>query len=377
MRFSGFLKYLFILMESLGAIYIPKNPISIYNCEYCNYNTSHLGDWNKHLLTSKHKKVTMVTERNHLCTCGKMFKCRQHLYRHKKICKNINILTSKVTEIPIDAPKQPICECGASFTRNSNLKRHQKTCKLINKESRKSDNEISSSRVLDVLGTLNKKLDETTAKLDKTCKDNEILNAKLDKTCEDNQILKQDNKLLKEKLNQLESGIMTAVSEPKTVNNYNNIIFLLNEKCGDAVAIKDFAKQIAICLEDVDYAMENGKVKGIENIIRKKFEELGTFKRPLHCTDVKRGTLYVKNEEGWEKEKGEINKMIRDVECVQTKGITVWSEANPEYSEGNTKLMDKWLKIVKCLTDSIEGIGMRKIEKRCQEMCKIDQNEMV
>jgi regulator of replication initiation timing len=306
-----------------------------------------------------------------------MFKCRQHLYRHKKICKNINILTSKVTEIPIDAPKQPICECGASFTRNSNLKRHQKICKLINKESRKSDNEISSSRVLEMFDSLKQYNEKLNAKLDKTCKDNEILNAKLDKTCEDNQILKQDNKLLKEKLNQLESGIMTAVSEPKTVNNYNNIIFLLNEKCGDAVAIKDFAKQIAICLEDVDYAMENGKVKGIENIIRKKFEELGTFKRPLHCTDVKRGTLYVKNEEGWEKEKGEINKMIRDVECVQTKGITVWSEANPEYSEGNTKLMDKWLKIVKCLTGSIEGIGMRKIEKRCQEMSKIDQNAMV
>jgi hypothetical protein len=85
----------------------------------------------------------------------------------------------------------------------------------------------------------------------------------------------------------------------------------------------------------------------------------------------------VKNEEGWEKEKGEINKMIRDVECAQTKGITVWSDANPEYSEGNTKLMDKWLKIVKCLTGSIEGIGMRKIEKRCQEMSKIDQNAMV
>ena len=57
-----------------------------------------------------------------------------------------------------------------------------------------------------------------------------------------------------------------------------------------------------MCLEDANYAMENGKVKGRENIIRKKFEELGTFKRPLHCTDVKRGTLYVKNEEGWEKE---------------------------------------------------------------------------
>ena len=165
---------------------------------------------------------------------------------------------------------------------------------------------------------------------------------------------------------------MTAVSEPKTVNNYNNIVFLLNEKCSDAIAISDFAKQIVMQIEDVDYAMENGKVRGIENIIRRKFEELGTFKRPMHCTDVKRGTLYVKNEEGWEKEKGEINKMIRDVECAQSKGIKVWSDANPEYSQGDSRLMDKWIRIVQCLTGSIEGIGMRKIEKRVQEMCKID-----
>ena len=310
----------------------------------------------------------MVTERNHLCPCGKLFNCRQHLYRHKKICTNKQICNAKVAKVAISTKSSPKislkneCICGNSYKHASSLSKHKKTCLHITKTINEPKN--NNSEVLEILGSLKQDNEKLNAKLDETT-------AKLDKTCEDNQILK-------EKLNQLESGVMTAVSEPKTINNnYNNIIFLLNEKCGDALAIKDFAKQIAICLEDVDYAMENGKVKGIENIIRKKFEELGTFKRPLHCTDVKRGTLYVKNEEGWEKEKGEINKMIRDVECAQTKGITVWSDANPEYSEGNTKLMDKWLKIVKCLTDSIDGIGMRKIEKRCQEMCKIDQTVIV
>jgi predicted nuclease with TOPRIM domain len=135
------------------------------------------------------------------------------------------------------------------------------------------------------LGSLKQYNEKINAKLDKTCKDNEKLNAKLDETTAKLDKTCEDNKILKEEIKQLKSGVMTAVSEPKTVNNNynNNIIFLLNEKCGDAVAIKDFAKQIAICLEDVDYAMENGKVRGIENIIRKKFEELGTFKRPFIC----------------------------------------------------------------------------------------------
>jgi hypothetical protein len=353
-------------MLTLGNVENTKKPIRKYNCDICDFSSSHLGDWNKHLITPKHQKRQFAVGHPHKCACGKYFTRKDSLHRHKKICNYEESSIHKTPEIPKSLPKVSHtneCICGKTYKHASSLSKHKKTCLHITKTINEPKN--NNSEVLEILGSLKQYNEKINAKLDKTCEDNQILK-------QDNQILKEDNKILKEKLSQLESGVMTAVSEPKTVNNnYNNIIFLLNEKCGDAVAIKDFAKQIAICLEDVDYAMENGKVKGIENIIRKKFEELGTFKRPLHCTDVKRGILYVKNEEGWEKERGEINKMIRDVECAQTKGITVWSDANPEYSEGNTRLMDKWLKIVKCLTDSIDGIGMRKIEKRCQEMSKI------
>ena len=353
-------------METLGNKKNPKNIDQIYNCETCNFHTSHFGDWKKHLSTAKHMRRSNEGKNPIICDCGKVFSRQDNLNRHKKQC-NISEKNNKKPgklqkcfQMFPATEKSNKCECGKVYKTRSGLWKHQKQCIYANQNDDKSTENITgvgSSKVLEMFGSLN---------------------AKLEQTCEDNQILKEDNKMLKEKLIQLESGVMTAVSEPKTINNYNNnIIFLLNEKCSDAVAIKDFANQIAMCLEDVDYAMENGKVKGIENIIRKKFEELGTFKRPLHCTDVKRGTLYVKNEEGWEKEKGEINKMIRDVECVQTSGITVWSEANPDYSLGNSRLMDKWLRIVQCLTGSIEGVGMRKIEKRCQEMCKIDQNVIV
>jgi hypothetical protein len=353
-------------MQTLGKYENTKKPMKKYNCDICHFSSSHLGDWNKHLITPKHNR-RMVEERYpHKCPCGKQFTRIDNLQRHKKSCKYEETIKASIENITKSLPN--ICHgfecvCGKTYKHACSLSKHKKTCLHITKTINEPKN--NNSEVLEILGSLKQDNEKLNAKLDETT-------AKLDKTCE-------DNRLLKEEIKQLKTGVMTAVSEPKTVNNNynNNIIFLLNEKCGDAVAIKDFAKQIAICLEDVDYAMENGKVKGIENIIRKKFEELGTFKRPLHCTDVKRGTLYVKNEEGWEKEQGEINKMIRDVECVQTKGITVWSEANPEYSEGNTRLMDKWLKIVKCLTDSIDGIGIRKIEKRCQEMSKIDQNVIV
>ena len=337
-------------MQTLGKQKVVKSRKQIYICNFCHYSTSRKLDYEKHILTDKHQKLTSAYNCKPKCACGQIFNHRQSLYRHKKTCFVEENSTAKDEKVVNSLPKVCHlyeCVCGRAYKHACSLSKHRKSCLHYSKEQNATIG--GNSEVLDVLGSLN---------------------AKLEQTCE-------DNKLLKEKITELESGVMTAVSEPKTVNNYNNIVFLLNEKCSDAIAISDFAKQIVMQIEDVDYAMENGKVRGIENIIRRKFEELGTFKRPMHCTDVKRGTLYVKNEEGWEKEKGEINKMIRDVECAQSKGIKVWSDANPEYSQGNTRLMDKWIRIVQCLTGSIEGIGMRKIEKRVQEMCKIDQNVIV
>ena len=341
-------------METLGNIENPRKHDHKRVCKTCDFVTSHLGDWNKHLLTGKHIKLTNASSGKQECACGKLFNHKQSLFRHKKHCEMVNDPTAKNPKNPECFqmfPETQIkheCKCGNTYKSRSGLWKHKKACL----------HDVSDVTLQVIQATESEVLPQ-------------VLNA-LTGLKEDNVMLKEDNKILKEKLNQLESGVLTAVAEPKVIN----INILLNDKCGDAIAIQDFAKSLMICLEDVNFALENGKVRGIENIIQKKFAELGVHKRPLHCTDVKRGTLYVKGDEGWEKEKGEMNKMIRDVECVQTTGIKVWSEANPEYSKGNRKLMDKWLRIVQCLTNSIDGIGMRKIEKRCQEMSKMSQEEM-
>jgi len=337
-------------MQTLGTIEVAESCKQTYVCETCDYNTSRKSSYEKHLLTGKHVKLVNASLTSIKCMCGKTYKHEESLYRHKKSCEVVNISTAKVAKVAESLPKVCHvyeCKCGRTYKHACSLSKHKKTCL----HTVDTTNPVDNTKVLDALTGLSEKLNKTEAMLDKQS---------------------EDNKILKEKLNQLESGVLTAVAEPKVIN----INILLNEKCGDAIAIQDFAKSLMICMEDVNFALENGKVKGIENIIQKKFAELGVHKRPLHCTDVKRGTLYVKGEEGWEKEKGEMNKMIRDVECVQTTGIKVWSEANPEYAQGNEKLMDKWLRIVQCLTGPIEGIGIKKIEKRCQEMSKISQEDI-
>jgi len=355
-------------MQTLGTTEVTKSKSKNYVCEPCDYSTSQKANYEKHLSTGKHRKVTMVTTCNHVCPCGKSFTCRQHLHRHKKACDVSNNSAAKVTKVRESLPKVchvHECVCGRTYKHACSLSKHKKTCLHGVNDVEPEDNTKVLPQVLNALTGL--KEDNVVLK-----EDNVFLKEKLNEQAQDNKLLKEKLNDQAEQLNNLKDGVLTAVAEPKVIN----INILLNDKCGDAIAIQDFAKSLMISMEDVDYALENGKVKGIENIIQKKFAELGVHKRPLHCTDVKRGTLYVKGEEGWEKEKGEMNKMIRDVECVQTTGIKVWSDANPEYSQGNQKLMDKWLRIVQCLTNSIDGIGVRKIEKRCQEMSKISQDEI-
>ena len=341
-------------MRRLGAKKVAKSSSTFFECKICDYITSRKSNFEKHLLTDKHKKRAIVDRPPHFCSCGKSFTRSDSLYRHKKTCivPKISLLENeKVANLLPNAPKTLSCICGVTFTRTSNLKRHQKTCR----DYLGNEGNSESSQVLELLTSL--KDDNTVLKKDYSA-------------------LEANNRILCAELQDLKTGVMTAVSEPKVINNYNNIVVLLNQKCGDAIAITDFANHIAMSLEDVNYALENGKVKGIENIIRKKFDELGTFSRPMHCTDIKRGTMYIKGQEGWEKDKGEMTKMIRDVEFAQTKGITVWGDANPDYSKGNSRLMDKWLRIVNCLTDSIDGIGLRRIERRCHEICKIDHESI-
>jgi len=341
-------------METLGNTKVTKSNGQKHTCEICDYSTSQKSNFTKHILTLKHIRLTQADSGKHKCACGKLFSHKQSLFRHKNHCQTSNETAAKVTKVtkcfqmfPSD-PKNHICGCGNAYKSRSGLWKHKKMC-LHNVDGEyDAEPTVDNTKVLEVLETVNVKLDKTEA----------------------------SNRVLREELKTIKTDMLTAVAEPKVINNYTNINIFLNDKCGDAMAIQDFAKELIICLEDVNYALENGKVSGIENIIRKKFGELGVYKRPLHCTDVKRGTLYVKGEEGWEKEKGEMNKMIRDVECIQTSGIKVWGDANPEYSQGNKKLMEKWLRIVHCLTNSIDGAGIRKIEKRCYEMSKISQDEL-
>jgi hypothetical protein len=153
-----------------------------------------------------------------------------------------------------------------------------------------------------------------------------------------------------------------------TTNNTNshnkafNLNFFLNETCKDAMNIMDFVDSIKVQLSDLERVGELGYIEGISNIILKNLKELDVTQRPVHCTDKKRETMYVKDHDKWEKddEKLKLHKVVRKVTCKNQNLIPKFKEMHPDYNKYHSKVSDQYNKII---VESMGGSGDNDFEK--------------
>jgi len=270
---------------------IPKNP-TIYSCDYCHYTTSNKKDYNKHIVTQKHINNTSATLSNNLAT-------EQILH----------------------------CEiCNKRYKDRTGLWRHKKVCLPSNKTD--PDTKRIKSNTSDDAHIVN----NTINGLDK---DELII-----------QLLKQNAKLMEI----LENG--TTNNSNNTTNSHNkafNLQFFLNETCKNAMNITDFVESIKLQLSDFMNMGEIGFVEGISNIIVKNLNSLDETVRPIHCTDQKRETFYVKDENQWEKEEEDKKKLIKMVKSIAFKNeklIRTYKETYPDYNDPDSRRSDQYSKIM-------------------------------
>jgi hypothetical protein len=164
-----------------------------------------------------------------------------------------------------------------------------------------------------------------------------------------------------------------------TVNSHNkafNLNFFLNETCKDAMNIMDFVDSIKLQLSDLEKVGELGYVEGISNIITKNLKELDVTQRPVHCTDKKRETIYIKDEDKWEKdeEKQKLHKVVRRVTCKNQNLIPKFKELHPDYNKASSKFSDQYNKIV---VESMGGSGDNDFEKEEKIIKNISKNIIV
>jgi hypothetical protein len=151
-----------------------------------------------------------------------------------------------------------------------------------------------------------------------------------------------------------------------TNNSHNksfNLQFFLNETCKNAMNITDFVDSLQLQLSDLEKVGELGYVEGISNIIVRNLNALDVSERPIHCTDKKRETMYIKYEDKWEKEddnKIKMHKMVKKVSNKNIQLITEFREKYPDYKKCTSKNSDKFNKII---IESMGGNGDNDYEK--------------
>ena len=266
-----------------------------FGCDFCYYYTSNKGDYNKHILTAKHNRVTQgdqILMKSHVCSCGKLFKHRQGLWKHKKTCQDNNTST-------------------------------------------KSDNLISSM------------LDNPTLVLELLKQNQEFKDLILEERREFQQIITDQNA----KMMELAGNIGSNHHNTTNTTNHNkfNLNVFLNEQCKDAITLKDFVKNLEISMEDFINTGELGFIDGLSQVMIKRINDMDIHVRPIHCTDLKRETVYIKDTHKWEKDtdKQQFRNAVRGVAYKNERMRPIWYEETPEVDILGSANCEKFFKYSK------------------------------
>jgi flagellar motility protein MotE (MotC chaperone) len=141
-------------------------------------------------------------------------------------------------------------------------------------------------------------------------------------------------------------GVINSNNIITTNNNKFNLNFFLNETCKDAMNLSEFVDSLQITLADLENVGKLGYAEGISRIFTKGLKELEVHKRPIHCSDLKRETVYIKNENKWEKERDQLKKAIKQITNKNIRLIPKWKEDNPGHQDYHNNKNDEYLKIM-------------------------------
>ena len=271
-----------------------QNTDQIFYCKICNYTGKRLSQYERHLQTKKHLKQQMVTNGN------------------KKVPNKIYS-----------------CDCGKNYKYNSGYSRHKKTCEYISKSKNNESSELANN-------------DSVVKMLHDAIKQNILL--------QDKMIAMQNehDKAIKEQNKVIQDIIPKIGNQTNSNNNIINVQMFLNEKCGDAMSIQNFANQLFITMDDLN----QNKKDCISNVVIKNLKPLSITQRPFHCTDIKNKEWFVKDEkEGWEEDNGE--KLIKTTEYgIQKKWCNAFEHMYPDWMKDD-KLRDKYIEIAGSTTSEI------------------------
>ncbi len=171
-------------------------------------------------------------------------------------------------------------------------------------------------------------------------------------------------------------GIASSGNNNTITNNSFNMNLFLNEQCKDAMNMKDFVNSIQLNLTDLENVGRLGYVEGMSNILIDNLQKTDVYKRPVHCSDVKRETLYVKDNNKWERDGPNHPKMVNAVLAVEHKNVTLvseWAKANPRCMNSNTRENETYMKLSKATTDGEKEGNIQKVIRKVAKKVAIQK----
>ena len=289
----------------------------VFYCNFCDIKCSRKNDFDRHLLTIKHSDNTLGYKKSakkvFICdVCNKNYKSRYGLWKHNKKC-------------------MPKIENTMSNT-------------VSNTENNKSlvDSSLNEIRLL-------------TGLVVELVKSNNDLQKQVLEICKNNSNNTSTN------TNNIKTNIIN--SHNKTFN----LQIFLNEECKDAMNLSEFINSIQPKISDLENIGKVGYVEGISNIIIKQLNETQINKRPVHCSDAKRETLYVKDEDKWEKDTEETKKMVKAVRDVNKKNyqlLSNWKDMYPNCTDSKSNQSEDFTKIVGEVVMDSDVTNVKKVIKK-------------
>lgn len=303
---------------------MPKNADE-FKCEKCDFICSKYSNYTAHMSTRKHQIRTSTNKK-----CQKMPETTRRLYS---------------------------CECGKAYSHASSLWNHKQRCP----PSMCEDDVVVATSVT------------TAPVLDK------------DKVIID--LLQQNNQLQKHVIELSQNGSTNnshnTITHTNSHNKTFNLQFFLNETCKDAMNIQDFIKSLQLSVQDLESVGELGYAEGISRMFVKGLNELEVTKRPIHCSDLKREVIHIKDKDVWEKDTSSQDKLKKAIKDLSNKNIMLfddWQRQNPGYDQYDSKKNDIYLKMMVQAMGPADEVAERrdfgKIVRTIARTTIIDKHQM-
>ena len=311
---------------------MPKNA-DIYSCEICGFKCSKKSNYRTHLLTGKHKIRTLTNKKMPECSpifeclfCNKLFKHASSLWNHTNKCHQ------NEESMPTHLQKECESEDTNMMSMFHEMMRENKELRELLMDQSKQAQEAHSNTQLEI--------------------QKQILDLASEGTIVNN-----------------------------TINNNNtnkfNLNFFLNEQCKNAMDLTVFLNSIVVQVDDVTNMGRLGFAEGISRIILNALKELDVYERPIHCSDIKREMMYIKDNGIWEKDSNMKDHMKRAIKCISFKNIrklSDWRDANPGWSVLHSQLEEDYLHIT---SESMGGSSTEEDEKLYNKIIRKLANEVV